>query len=313
MSKLILHIGSAKTGTSSIQKTCRTYRDALAEQGIHWAHAGPAPFNTTSRHSFLSSALRKGEDLWDLNKHRVLQDFKASDCHTCILSDEVLFHSDVAPFAALKSLTEAFDQTEVIVYLRRPDRFVESLWNQHVGEKRREGRNIRKFANSDDIRARLDYAKILDFWSTIGTVKPYVYDTSLGDIVPRFIAQIGYAGNIGETLRSNDSYSLNCGAMLSMMHRFDRGFNQHAMIQAFALDREKNGLGSQLRMRLLQETAPQMERLASNFGITFDTNMPDEPDTPRLYPSQASLALALSRLAPGKLIKQKPEQAKLDN
>lgn len=109
MRKALLHVGTMKTGTTSIQKTLSANPDALDRLGL--AFLGPP-----MRHS---SAL--GPALSEIDHEKDL-----------IISDEGLWHfadskrSDTAGLARLLSNY----QVTVIVYLRRPDSFINSWFQQ---------------------------------------------------------------------------------------------------------------------------------------------------------------------------------------
>lgn len=149
--KCILHIGTEKTGTSSIQKLLCENRRALLRQGILYPQAA-APYGG-SQWEFVACAhdspwssdigrqlgIADAEDLLRFRNRfaRELADeiVRAGAARTLLVSSEHM-HSRLpsqAQIATLKRFLEPFAETfEVVVYLRRQDRMSLSFYLHQI-------------------------------------------------------------------------------------------------------------------------------------------------------------------------------------
>ena len=150
MKKLVLHIGMAKTGTSSIQDTLGHGAEQLREQGVYYA-----PFKPYN-HSFKFSVLFLGnprksfyykplspisDEAWEQELQRLRQQwqnfFASFDQGTCVISAENLGRLSEQEIAALKAFVcPFFDQVRVVAYVRQPLQAIKSKWEQDVKELR---------------------------------------------------------------------------------------------------------------------------------------------------------------------------------
>lgn len=142
MKKLYLHIGSPKTGTTSIQKTFFDNRKALKEQG--YIYSG----NTYNDHLFFfatKSPLRdwprqfKGVDKKALqNKLNnyfsdIEKDFKSDEYKEQILSTEYLFLSNAEYIGnIIDYLQKFFSEIKVVVFIRSPEEYYRSMQQQTI-------------------------------------------------------------------------------------------------------------------------------------------------------------------------------------
>ncbi|WP_417257606.1 hypothetical protein [Celeribacter sp.] len=307
--KLILHIGTPKTGSTSLQHTLFAHRDQLSARGIHWADSTRPPRAEAPRHSSLSYAVRRSPRKWAAEREVILADFDASGLDTLLLSDEVLSECGAKAIARLAEFAAPFETT-VICYLRRQDYFVESLWNQYCGEGRRETRSIRKFATAREIRNQLDYVAMLDPWSKVGTVRALSYDAEKFALVQNFLDTLGIEIAVENEARANVSPSMNCAALLALLNRQDVKYNKVKVVKAFRADTLKTALGSTLRAQILDQCRESNAALADRYGVRFDDTMPEERETPLYAPTEAALARAISRLAPGRKAGAKAKNVK---
>lgn len=150
MKKLVLHIGMAKTGTSSIQETLGSGSEQLAEQDVYYAPW--KPYN----HSFMFTALflrdpQKSfyyrqlspisDESWaqEVTRLRALwHDFFESFTQgTCIVSAENLGRLSADEISSLKDFVAPwFDELIVVAYVRDPLQALKSKWEQDVKELR---------------------------------------------------------------------------------------------------------------------------------------------------------------------------------
>ena len=165
--RLILHAGTPKTGTSSLQRHLGTHRHELA--GAGWWY--PAPSDTPEpKHQQINSLLRRGDPgAFASYIEDALLDMP-DDAHTIVLTTEGIFNHwwDYGPEAkgVLRTLAALFD-FELCVWFRQPDDFAAALYAQYLRNPRREseamgnvyGRDIDfTEAMADDwFRTHLDY------------------------------------------------------------------------------------------------------------------------------------------------------------
>ena len=150
MKKLVLHIGMAKTGTSTIQETLGQGADQLRDQGIFYAPW--KPFN----HSFTFTVLFLGQpeksfyykqlapisdEDWAQELRRLADQWKAffsaADKGSWVVSAENLGRLAEDELLALRAFVEPyFDEIKVVAYVREPLRALKSKWEQDVKELR---------------------------------------------------------------------------------------------------------------------------------------------------------------------------------
>ncbi|WP_376694396.1 hypothetical protein [Wenzhouxiangella sp. EGI_FJ10409] len=138
--RLFIHIGTHKTGTTAIQNALLANRRRLKRAGIVYMPVPPG-------HSSLKNAEEPHEAAVDRFR-RFLGDalsrngVQENDGSTVVLSWEGLsgslnlgYTNAEAVAGNLHSALESFElETSIIVYLRRQDRFVESVYSQKVHE-----------------------------------------------------------------------------------------------------------------------------------------------------------------------------------
>lgn len=290
MSRLILHIGTHKTGSSAIQAWLSAERTSLRGQGIHYGATDRPPRPDLPKHNSLYRSLVHPSGDFDSEKAAILRDFQRSGCHTLVLSEEGLSEPYFARIGRIAELREQFE-IEIICFLRRQDYFLESLWNQRCREGL-ETRSIRDYVAADHSRLLADYARKLAFWSDIGQVRAVAYDETLESSVAAFAKLIGLKH---DTIRAvaNPSPSMNCAAWCNVMNRWRIGYRPEKVIGLFRRDRRRHALGSRLRRDLLRDFAPANRNLARQFGIVFDDSMPEEPSEPLGWPNPLALLGAM--------------------
>ncbi|MBU2958916.1 hypothetical protein Q4511_13760 [Paracoccus sp. 1_MG-2023] len=145
MRKIKIHIGQAKTGTTTLQKFLLKNRENLKSQGVFYPKPNfgnnhgelTIPFSKTVQRSmvrFIGSdyevARRNSVELWK----KTLNDPALNDCKTLLLSSEFFFS---AP--GLKRIPEFIEnisnfkfEIELIAYIRTPSEHFVSMAQQHL-------------------------------------------------------------------------------------------------------------------------------------------------------------------------------------
>lgn len=178
--KLVIHIGTHKTATTTIQTTLNRNRASLRKSGI-WYPSYPEILPDVSNH-YAHLDLAKGL-MSESNKftpEQVAQFFEvlhkkataAGDVDTVLISSEPFYRGQTrteAPYwerrdeyiRNLRSLLP-FDEPEVVIVLRRQDDYLESLYNEQVKVSRYSD-DIWSFFN--DYRSRFEYKQQIEAWS----------------------------------------------------------------------------------------------------------------------------------------------------
>ncbi len=173
--KVILHIGTMKTGTSSIQAALKGNKAWLAERG--WAFVG-----------------------WPARKSGVLtrRITRLTGDNDIVISDEGLWHfadSLRSDTAAMAQALKPYDVT-VLVYFRRPDEFFESWFSQGL----KTGTGAMSFANFETsafVRTGSQFVERLNIFARLygaEAIRIAPFERSQlanGDIVSDFLLRSG--------------------------------------------------------------------------------------------------------------------------
>jgi hypothetical protein len=218
--KLILHIGTHKTGTTALQRFLYANRESLAAHGFHYAtppHLQEA--------NLIANALNVG-------KKRVVRDFLAkhlecarrSGAHTILASAENFYamsvldamqrrevcvnavERDNALIETLHSLMpEGIGVSKIVCYFRRPDRYAESLYSQHVKRGIIFDGTFEEFLPI--IRPALFYDKHMRAWSDAfgeSNCTVRLYEPVRADIVSDFVGDVMGIDDIARCSRSHN-------------------------------------------------------------------------------------------------------------
>jgi len=206
---LYLHIGSSKTGTSTLQRFLFTNRDVLLTKGFYYPCEGEYFYPPESSQSLLAHALA-GQRPAYIRKATV---FRKANCVADITRDiqkyptkNVIISSEhFLRFAGDENrelydmLAPHFEKIVVISYCRRQDLHLESAFNQNT----KTGENDSPFAVyyqeslKNYLTGRFNYLQILEaFGENFGrsnlVVRPYEKGQLLnGSVVDDFASQIG--------------------------------------------------------------------------------------------------------------------------
>lgn len=176
MPQAFIHIGTMKTGTTTIQNTLEANGDVLAQMDL----------------CYLGWPMRKPERLQRQMKRR------GAAGKSVIISDEGLWHYAGTPRVDMKAIAKvlkAYD-TRIIVYFRRPDQFLESWYYQ--GIKKDTGQwQFSEFLASPVVRKATNFrAKLKFFAKMFGRdniiVRPFERSQLVGgDIFSDFLHAMG--------------------------------------------------------------------------------------------------------------------------
>ncbi|RRH92810.1 hypothetical protein EH240_30860 [Mesorhizobium tamadayense] len=204
--RLILHIGTHKTGSTALQQFLSANGKGLREYGI--CYASPVhEFNFNSiANTFLLDGQEKFRDL-------LLENFRKAErygAHTIIASSENLYamvryltrfkgaESNTEVLARERSIIERLRATipshvecQVLCYVRRPDHYLESLYNQNVKRGDLLTGDVVDFFNT--INDILDYHRYLSIWRDVfgsSACSVRTYEAALPNLIDDFVRHI---------------------------------------------------------------------------------------------------------------------------
>jgi hypothetical protein len=178
--KLYLHIGTEKTGTSSVQNFFGNNRELLARAGVlypetpgnrnHTGLAGAAQEISTRGALRKTMNIKTNQDVENL-RARIIQglasEFASRPFHTVVMSGEhcssrLLTDEEVGWLKDV--LAPHFDKIYIVVYLRRQDDFLLSTYSTGV----KSGVTRRLDIPPDEIiRDRYDYWNLISRWARV--------------------------------------------------------------------------------------------------------------------------------------------------
>ncbi|SLN33300.1 hypothetical protein ROJ8625_01561 [Roseivivax jejudonensis] len=239
----VVHIGTEKTGTTSIQRTLDHNAERLAAAGVIW----PPIFRDGQDPRAACYAM--DDDTIDLRKERrnlttpeKIATFRAQfedrfareidrgpDARTVLVVNEHLSRMRrPSEVRRLKTFLERhFDRVRVVVYLRRQDRMMRSMYSQVIKVG---GTRPNVFPRYEDARdgdfTTFNYRRIADLWADIfgrAAFEIRVFESarlSGGDVVSDFLRVAGIPPIDGlEPSKTNESLSPEAIQVLRMLNR----------------------------------------------------------------------------------------------
>lgn len=221
MTRIIIHIGTEKTGTTSIQKCLSENRQVLLEHNIVYPHIGKRgdahfdlvnaihPLDNNGRHmEFLPPVTHEANFFWD----KLAEVIEKNKGKTIVLSAEHfssrLRHKGLG---FMKAFFEKIKiQPEILVYLRPQDEYIESSYSTQI--KSGDSKEFKViFSSYRQQPFRYDYMKLLDLWSEYFGKKsikviPYQKDVIGEDIRINILSFIGFNVDKLDELNLSESH-----------------------------------------------------------------------------------------------------------
>lgn len=136
MKKFFLHIGTHKTGTTSIQNSMSKLKNNLRDENIIYIPVFPEMFEYVLSEKIDISLIEKSKKIIDSHTNLYL---KSKDI-TYVMSNEGFsgdprkgYYNASINAEMLSKVLEPYD-VEVVIYLRRQDSFLESMYTQTIHE-----------------------------------------------------------------------------------------------------------------------------------------------------------------------------------
>lgn len=214
---LYLHIGTNKTGSTTIQYCLKENQTLLKSQGYYYPMEGAYFYPPEASPSLLAHALLGNRPTYMANPNidreacvsEIIRDIKQSDCEKVIISSEH-FHSaktvdDVKEIASV--FLGLFKKITVIVYLRRQDTRLESSWSQGV----KTGIISKSFEDFLSKHSGWNYFEMLNLWAEVFgknnlVVRPFEKEQFFkNDLLQDFLKTIDCTAEISDSRLRNQS------------------------------------------------------------------------------------------------------------
>jgi len=310
--KLLLHIGTPKTGTTTIQAALFEARNRLLTE-CKTLYPSTARGKSNHRHTSIAASVRAGVDEQNLEYKALMQEFEASGAEQMFITDEGL---------ALKARTAAFFErfgrsgwdVEVVCYVRRWDYFAESLYNQVIRLKNYKGvPPINEFWRDEKVISKMDYSEMLSSWEDIASsmvIRDFHKEVaSEGGLLGSFKRACGFE-KLGEIDAERRNVSRDMRMLMLVCHASPGnsvddlkalaasvGYATKRLIETGVLKPFKYLLGTDEREELLATMRASSQQLTEDHGIDFADDRPREPKEPLLAPDAAYILAVISEMS----------------
>lgn len=158
MARVILHVGTHKTGTTSIQKTLNTYRGKLKQRGIHYPNYETINRKQHYAHFGVANALAEPHAVFTRQDSEVFFSSLAKDKpadDVVLVSAESMYRQCIGPtqpqettsahdywemrHAYIREMRALTGPAEIAIVLRNQPDFAESMYQEHVKVTRYSG------------------------------------------------------------------------------------------------------------------------------------------------------------------------------
>ena len=153
---ILIHIGTPKTGTTSLQDFLARNQAEILQQGVRYITAGRDSKAGREAHHPLARAIRGlgNAEIWN----GIRQELSLSSSSINLLSSEGFWNCDPA---MIKAELPASDEVKIALYLRRQDRYLQSLYKQEVVEG-----GVKDFASwKNNMHRRAHYLATVEQWA----------------------------------------------------------------------------------------------------------------------------------------------------
>ena len=203
--RLLVHVGTRKTGSTSIQDALARLAPALRERGIHVPSAGRRHAASARHANLLGSLTGLRYDAARGGWRELAGEIRASDAHSFVISDEALARTRpkhvAAAIAAIRKLAaDCALRIDIVAYVRPQCQYLESSFAEDV----RAGHVMQPFGmhTAEEFAMRrverhpwLDYRRVFAPWrSAFGervSVTPFERSRLAGGLLRHFLGLLG--------------------------------------------------------------------------------------------------------------------------
>lgn len=279
--QLILHIGTHKTATSTLQALMAKERKSLHKAGVCYPRTDHPDFLDQHKHIALAEALLHDDAAFHREWARVRIEFDASGAHTLVLSAEGLSgpaKSQDGSLDRLRAVTEGFDVLAVCL-LRRQDSFVESLWNQRA-KNGRTNKHITDFVQLPAVQRHMAYKGMLDRWATVGKVAAIGFEAARETGVVEAFSTATAIPLPPSPKNRNVSPGMRHAALMAALNKAGVSHNHRWIEQMLGADNTRYALGARLRGEILGRFKDDNAALLATYGVRFPDTLPEEGADP---------------------------------
>lgn len=297
--RLIIHMGTQKTGSSAIQKFCMVNQQKLENVGIlypEWLVTeanNPAKPDSQKGHCvFKRLLINKPDILIESCLEYLSMKAKEKKCQTIIISDEE-FLVDVKIFnqESADLLKSYFSQIDMIVYFRNPYDFLWSLYKERLTWPQQiQDTSLKSFLSWARHRYFPYESYLAPALQAFGTnsITVFNYDTARSDIVVHFIKAIDPSLDVSNwafgSTRINLSlpdqwieqyrYLLRKGICSHNKPSFNNDFLRYIDYYNFSKNK-KSFMYCPEEMELFQDWELSAARISYRYGCYINTNKPN--------------------------------------
>jgi hypothetical protein len=293
--RLILHIGTHKTGSTALQQFLSANGKGLSEYGIYYA----SPVHEFNFNSIANTFLLDGLEKFRYFLLENLRKAERNGAHTIIASSEnlyamvryltrfnaektsaVVLAKERILIERLRTAIPAHVECHVLCYVRRPDHYLESLYNQNVKRDALVTGAVVDFLIT--IYDMLDYHRYLSIWRVVfgsNACSVRAYEAALPNLIEDFVRHFLGSEDISPFkqphFRANERLSRD-------VLEYKRLRNEHILYSEQKLERRifalvdkritspnnnHEYLSPDERADLLSRLEPSMERLRTEFAL----------------------------------------------
>jgi peptidoglycan/xylan/chitin deacetylase (PgdA/CDA1 family) len=183
--RLVLHVGTWKTGSKSLQKFWALNQEELIRQQIFYPLNPNAPYMQGGNQSYQSLIATSGDPNREVRLRALAEEIFSNDHHTCLVSHENICNLAIPELLKFVACLSGC-RFKIALYLRRQDHYAASLYNQHV-------KAGVAFPGSFDehfeqYRSRYDYRQMVERLGTVFgldniVVRPYEKEAFFGGTI----------------------------------------------------------------------------------------------------------------------------------
>lgn len=276
MSELCLHIGSSKTGSTSLQRTFFKSRDKLLKEGYFYSTSSVN--NTFLYNAFNSKCASKVREDAREELGRSLTEFSQAGVDKAIMSSEYLsFLSERSVLDLHSVLKQCFDSIKVVCYVRHPVAHCASQIQQYVK------RGIGSLDSFYKAPPYFSPSKVLPIFENVfgehsvicrGFERELLID---GDVVKDFCNVVGLKSNVLNSVREdNVSLSYEYLIMADLLYKLKLSKEYSDLKNVLITDLFEN-TGQGQKFTLPQEVTslvskscvPDLEYMKKEYNIEF--------------------------------------------
>lgn len=200
MKSILIHFGTHKTGSTSLQQFCARAADQLKDDGILYPKSGRADALPWGHH-VLAWSVQKERGFVDLEGwEEVAAEIRESSASKVLISSEGFSRCSRLQVERIKSLLPNV-KIKGVVYLRNPIEYMISLYKQHITGKS-ETRSFESFAK--DMICKCDYPAMVKRWER--GLGQSVIVRSFNESVERGRLESDFLQVLGVTLEDYEAY-----------------------------------------------------------------------------------------------------------